>query len=506
MRRQRRKETKVRSTYNETASHYAAHDAGVLEVESAVERTHKVKQGEMLASVSANAALNAWSSPLAQGPYGVGFSRTGRHAVACGHGGRVLSLDLHAGRAVCDVRVGEVARAACFLHEETLLAVAQKKYVYVYDESGAEVHRMAQHLEPEHLSFLPFHFLLATLGHGGYLKYHDVSTGSLVSEHATKLGSAHAVAQNPASGVLDVGHGNGVVTLWSPAQPQALARLLAHRGAVAAVAHSACGTYLATGGVDGLVKVWDARTLRTLETARLPGRAPRALAFSQRGMLAVCAASSAGVEVYASPTAVKKTFAPYVRHRLAGGVHASAVAFRPFEDALLVGHARGVESIIVPGCSEPNYDALEGANPYRTNKQRKASTVRGLLDKLPPETIALEGADFVGSVERDPAAAHKEKQALMDEANAKLETKIKEKKKTRGRSKLKAKLKKRLKNVISKETNLLREKVKEEALAKKKRKRADAADGADADGADGARRPGGPPSTALDRLFKKHPR
>ena len=40
MRRQRRKETKVRSTYNETASHYAAHDAGVLEVESAVERTH----------------------------------------------------------------------------------------------------------------------------------------------------------------------------------------------------------------------------------------------------------------------------------------------------------------------------------------------------------------------------------------------------------------------------------------------------------------------------------
>ena len=82
------------------------------------------------------------------------------------------------------------------------------------------------HLEPEHLSYLPFHFLLASLGHSGYLKYHDVSTGAAVSEHNTRLGSARCCGQNPQTGVLDVGHANGVVTLWSPAQSAPLARVL----------------------------------------------------------------------------------------------------------------------------------------------------------------------------------------------------------------------------------------------------------------------------------------
>ncbi|KAH8046922.1 hypothetical protein JL722_13418 [Aureococcus anophagefferens] len=465
MRKQRRRDAAVRTTYNEAAAHYEAHESGLLEAESKTERTHKVKQEEIAGAVSRNSAVNAWKHPLTLGPYGVSFSRTGRHALLAGHGGRAAVLDLHANAPKCEVVAGECVRAAVFLHDETMFACAQKKYVYVYDDSGAEVHRMKQHLEPEHLSFLPFHFLLASMGHSGYLKYHDVSTGTLVSEHATRLGSAHSLAQNPQSGVLDVGHGNGVVTLWSPASPQPLARVLAHRGGVAALAHSACGP-----GAD-------------------------VLDFSQRGMLAVACAHSNGVEV-TSPRRRRRR-APYLSHALAGGVAACAARFRPFEDALLVGHARGVDSILVPGSAEANYDALEGENPFRTKNQRKTAVVRGLLDKLPPETIALAGADFVGQVERDPEAAKKDKRALEDAANAKLEQKIRDKKKTRGRSKLKAKLKKRLKNVISKETNMLRDKVADEAA--KKRKRKAGGDGAAAAAGDDAPAT----STALDRLFSR---
>ena len=87
--------------------------------------------------------------------------------------------------------------------------------------------------------------------------------------------------------------------------------------------------------------------------------------------------------------------------------------------------------------------------------------------------------------------------ALEDAANAKLEQKIRDKKKTRGRSKLKAKLKKRLKNVISKETNMLRDKVADEAREKKRKRKA---------GGDGAAAGDDAPadtSTALDRLFSR---
>ena len=181
---------------------------------------------------AANAAANAWRKALPKGPYGINVARTGRHAVCYGAGGRVEVLDLHRNVRTAEIRCGEVCRAATFLHDETMVAVAQRKYVYVYDQDGAEVHRMAKHLEPEHLSYLPFHFLLASAGHAGWLKYNDVSTGQFVAEHNTRAGAPRSLAQNPQTAVLCMGHGNGVCSLWSPAQSKPLARLLCHRGAV----------------------------------------------------------------------------------------------------------------------------------------------------------------------------------------------------------------------------------------------------------------------------------
>ncbi len=255
---------------------------------------------------------------------------------------------------------------------------------------------------------------------------------------------------------------------------------------VDAVACAFDGTYLATGGMDGFVKVWDCRTWRAVKELRLSGRAPVDVAFSQTGRIAVTCAKS--VEIYESAKKLK-AFQPYLSHKLDGS-HATNSVFRPFEDVLLVGHALGVDSILVPGSGEASYDAIDGDDPYRSKKGRKTAVVRGLLDKLPIETITLQGAGFVGTVERDAAAADKERRALEEDANAALSKRIKEKKKTRGRSKLKAKLKKRMKNVVSKETQLLKEK-----LAARKKKQMDSVAVQEA-----------APSTALDRLFARSSR
>lgn len=86
-----------------------------------------------------------------------------RHLAIAGRKGHVGTFDWHSGRLHTELHLKETVRAIRWLHDESFFAVAQKKYVYIYDKSGLEVHQLRNHIEVNQMEFLPYHFLLATI-------------------------------------------------------------------------------------------------------------------------------------------------------------------------------------------------------------------------------------------------------------------------------------------------------------------------------------------------------
>lgn len=75
--------------------------------------------------------------------------------------------------------------------------------------------------------------------------------------------------------------------MWTPNVSTAQVKLLAHKGPVSAIAHdqSSMGSYFATAGLDGSMKVWDSRNWGIVNEWHLP-RPASSLCYSQKGLLA----------------------------------------------------------------------------------------------------------------------------------------------------------------------------------------------------------------------------
>ncbi|KAJ4317010.1 putative U3 small nucleolar RNA-associated protein 7 [Neodidymelliopsis sp. IMI 364377] len=433
---------------------------GLLETEHELERTYKVRQGEIKAAVGTETAKKGFELRLdGLGPYDVcEYSRNGRDLLIAGRKGHVATFDWREGKLGCELQLNETVRDARWLHisNQKNFAVAQKKCVYIYSGDGVELHQLKNHSEATHLEYLPYHFLLSSISTAGIIRYTDVSTGQSLGELYTKLGPPTAFVQNPHNAIMHVGHQKGLVTLWSPNSASPLVKLLPHHGPVRSLAVDKSGTYMVSTSQDRRMSVWDIRMFKEIHThhLRVPGTS---LSISDRNLTAVGYGTQVNIykpEIFThNPDLVLPT--PYMAWG-GEGISTGRVRFCPFEDILGIGHEKGFTSIIVPGAGEPNPDTLEqGTNPFETSKQRRETEVHALLEKIQPEMIAID-PNFVGNLD---LTSHEQRMKERD-LDHKEEDKIaKLKKRGRGRnSALRRYLRKSgSKNVIDEEKERARE-------------------------------------------------
>lgn len=413
--------------------------SGFLEPEGEFEKTYKVRQDEIKDDVGIETAKKGFELKLeGMGPYTFDYTRNGRHLLLAGRKGHVATMDWRSGTLGCELQLGETVRDAKWLHNNQFFAVAQKRNVYIYDHHGVEIHNLDQHVEVEFMEFLPYHFLLATIGKAGWIKWQDTSTGKLVMQTATKQGTPTAFGQNPYNAIIHVGHQNGTVSIWSPNSTTPLVKMLPHRGPVRSLAMDREGRYMVSTGQDLKMAVWDIRTYKPVHeySLRAPGSA---VTISDRNLTAVGWGTHTTIwkDLFSKHRSdiqedQVKVQSPYLSWG-AQGQTVEKLRWCPFEDILGISHDKGFTSIIAPGAGEPNFDALE-VNPYENTKQRQEVEVKSLLNKLQPEMISLN-PDFIGTLD---TASNQQKQLEKDldrETGAAAEKERLEKLKKRGRGK-----------------------------------------------------------------------
>ena len=139
-------------------------ESGYLEPEGELEKTYKVRQDDLRKELAVETAKKGFELRLEGfGPYTVDYTRNGRGLLLAGRKGHVSTMDWRGGELGCELQLQETVRDAKWLHNDQYFAVAQKKYVHIYDHAGVEIHSLQKHIEVTNMEFLPYHFLLATV-------------------------------------------------------------------------------------------------------------------------------------------------------------------------------------------------------------------------------------------------------------------------------------------------------------------------------------------------------
>ncbi|KAG0459575.1 hypothetical protein HPP92_022703 [Vanilla planifolia] len=437
-------------------------EVGYLEAEG-LEKTWRFKQETILQEVDIISSRKPFDMILPDlGPYKLEYSLGGRYMLVGGRKGHLALIDVLTMRLIKEFQVRETVRDVVFLHSEQFFAVAQKKYLYIYDRHGTEIHCLKEHGVPLKLQFLDKHFLLASVNKFSQLHYQDVSTGEIVGNYRTGLGRTDVMQMNPYNSVIGLGHSGGKVTMWKPTSSNPLVTMLCHHGPVTCVSFHNSGYLMATAGMDRKIKLWD---LRKFEALRTYSCSAQSLHFSQNGLLAM--SNGSRINIWRDSVG-NHDYERYMAHSMVKGYQVGKVCFRPYEDVLGIGHSMGISSILVPGSGEPNFDTWV-ANPYETKKQRREKEVHSLLDKLQPETIMLDPLK-VGTLMPPTKKDKPNKGDLEAEMEAAIETAKSTvfKKKTKGRNKPSKRARKKEEAVLKTKRPFIEQQAEDRPLKKPK--------------------------------------
>lgn len=242
---------------------------GYIETNNDIIQTWQLKQSDIYDNLDMRTQNKRYNiDNLEYGSYIIRYTRNGRYMLLCGQLGHISIIDTHNYKLIHEFVLdnNEYIYDSCYLHNHSMYAVSQRKYVYIYDNNGLELHCLQNHLNTRQIQYLPYHFLLSSIGVNGILKYQDISTGQFIIEHKTKKGDCNLMKQNRNNAIIHCGHNNGEVTLWSPNMSQSLVNIYTHRSRVTALDITLDGHYMVTSGLDQQVKIWDLRTYKCVNS------------------------------------------------------------------------------------------------------------------------------------------------------------------------------------------------------------------------------------------------
>ncbi len=182
----------------------------------------------------------------------------------------------------------------------------------------------------------------------GLTVVHDANTGAVKTSFPGQTNYANVSAFSPDDGWLALGGSDGTVKLWDTYARQALATINAHETAVTALAFSPDGTQLASAGSDGVIRLWNWRDrTKTAETALDKPILVNLLSFSPDGsLLAVGTDRDARLWSTANPQQINLldvghggasqilTFSPEGRYLIAGNPTAGLSLWNSADHAL----------------------------------------------------------------------------------------------------------------------------------------------------------------------------